>query len=83
MHLTLYLMTFALKYEHVSAIEGALNGSSEDTLILSAEIKGALENVIELHLKMHIVVHLLVQKSSQKSSMVNSRRHSMLHLKCT
>ena len=31
MHLTFYLMTLALNYEHVSAVEGAPDGSSEST----------------------------------------------------
>ena len=67
-HLTFYLMTFALKYEHVTAVEGAPDGSSENTPTFEVEIKGALEVTIELHLKMHKVVHLLVQKSSQNNS---------------
>ena len=29
MYLTFYLMPFTLKYEHVSAVEGAPGGSSE------------------------------------------------------
>ena len=44
-----YLMTFALKYEHVSAVEGAPNGSSEDTPTTEVEIKGALEVTTALH----------------------------------
>ena len=66
MQLTFYLMTFARKYEHVSAVEGAPDRSSKDTPTFEIEIKNALENTIELHLKMHMVVHLLVQKTSQK-----------------
>ena len=57
-----------LKYEHVSAIEGAPDSSSEGTPTFDVEIKVVLEVTIELHLKMHMVVHLLVQKSSQKNS---------------
>ena len=57
----------ALKYEHVNAVEGAADGSSEGIPILEVEIKGALEITIELPLKMHVVVCLLVQKSSQNS----------------
>ena len=64
MHLTFYLMTFALKYEHVIALEGAPDGSSKDTPRFEVEIKDATEVTIELHLKMHMVVHLLVQESS-------------------
>ena len=62
MQLTFYLMTFTLKYEHVSAVEGAPDGSSQGTSTFEVEIKGALLVTIELHLKMHIVVHLLVQR---------------------
>ena len=64
MHLTFYFMTFTLKYEHVSAVEGAPDASYE----IKVEIKGALEVTLELHLKMHVVVRLLVQKSSQNNS---------------
>ena len=67
--MTFYLMTFALKYEHVSAVEGAPDGSSHRTPTFEVEIKGPLEVTIELHLKMHMVVHLLVQQSSQNNSM--------------
>ena len=69
MQLTFYFMTFALTYEHVSAVEGAPDGSSHWTLTFEVEIKGPLEVTIELHLKMHMVVHLLVQQSSQNNSM--------------
>ena len=68
MHLTFYLMTFTLKYEHVSAAEGAPDGSSEETPIFEVEIKGALEVTIEFHLKIYMVVRLLVQMSSQNNS---------------
>ena len=68
MHLTFYMMTFALKYEHVSAVEGVPDGSSEGTPTFELEIKGALEVTIELHLKMQMVLHLLVQNSSQNNS---------------
>ena len=68
MHLTFYLMTFALKYEHASAFEGAPDGSSECTPRFEVEIKGVLEVTIEMHLKMHMLVHLLVQKNSQNNS---------------
>ena len=84
MHLTFYLMKFALQYEHVSAVEGAPDGSSQGTPAFEVDIKGALEVTIEFHLKMHMVVHLLVQKSSQNNSIKNGTlcwRYSMLHLK--
>ena len=67
MSLTIYLMTFALKYEHVSAIEGASDGSSEDTPTFEVEIKSALEVTMEFHLKMYMVLRLLAQKSSQNN----------------
>ena len=38
--MTFYLMTFTLKYEHVSAVKGAPDRSSENTPIFEAEIKG-------------------------------------------
>ena len=66
MHLMFYLMTFALKYEHVSGFDGAPDGSFQGTPIFKVKIKGALEVTIKLHLKMHMVVHLLVEKSSVK-----------------
>ena len=58
----------ALKYEHVNAVEGAADGSSEGTPKFEVETKGALEITTELHLKMHVVVCLSVQKSSQNNS---------------
>ena len=58
----------ALKYELVSAVEGAPDGSSQIIPTFEVEIKGALEITIELNLKKHMVVHLLVQKSSQNNS---------------
>ena len=61
-------MMFGLKYEHISAVEGAPDGSSEGTPIYEIEIKGALEVTVDLHLKMQMVVHLLVQKSAQNGS---------------
>ena len=67
-HLTFYLMAFALKYEHVSAFEGVPDGSSEDTPTFEVEIKGILEVAIEMLLKMHMLVRLLVQKNSQNNS---------------
>ena len=36
------LITFALKYEHVSTFEAAHDGSSEDTPTFEVEIKGHL-----------------------------------------
>ena len=54
-----------LKYEHVSAVEGALDSSFDCTPTFEVKIKGALEVKIELHLKIYIVVHLLMQKSAQ------------------
>ena len=64
-HLTFCLITFALKYEHVTAVEGAPDGSFENTPTFEVKIKGALEVT---RLKMDKVVHLLVQKSSQNNS---------------
>ena len=61
-------MKFALKYEHVNAVEGAPDGLSQGTPTFEVKIKGAFEVAIELHLKIHMVVHLLVQKSSQNNS---------------
>ena len=57
--MTFYLMTFAFKYEHTSAVEGAPDGSSEDTPKTHTEIKDALELTVELYLKIHMVVHWL------------------------
>ena len=68
MQLTFYLMTFALKYKHVSAFEGAPDDSSEGTHTFEVEIKGVLEVTIEMHLKMHMVVSLLVHMNSQNNS---------------
>ena len=56
-HLTFYLIMFVLKYDYVSAVEGASDGSSEGTPTYEVKIKGALEVAMGLHLKMHIVVH--------------------------
>ena len=67
-HLIFCLMTFALKYEDVSAVEGVSDGSSEGTAIFEVKFMGAFQVTIDLHLKMHIVVHLLVQRSSQNNS---------------
>ena len=47
MQLTFYLMVFALKYEHVSAVESAPDGSSE----------------AHLHLRFKLMVHLSLQLS--------------------
>ena len=60
MHLTFYLMKFALNYEHVSAFEGVPDGSPESTPTFEVEVKGVLEVTIEMSLKMHMVVRLLV-----------------------
>ena len=60
MHLTFYLMMFALKYEHVSAFEGVSDSSSEVRPTFEVDIKGVLEVTAVLHLKMHMVVCLLV-----------------------
>ena len=68
MHLTFYLMMFALKYEHVSAFEGVSDSSSEVRPTFEVDIKGVLEVTVEMHLKMHMVVCLLVQKNSQNNS---------------
>ena len=54
MHLTFYLMMFALKYEHDRAFEGVPDGSSEETPTFEVEIKSALEVRIELHLKLQL-----------------------------
>ena len=59
-HLKFYLIMFAIKYGHFSAVEGVPDDPSEGT--------STLENAIELRLKMHMVVCLLVQKNSQKNS---------------
>ena len=61
-------MTFAFKYELVSAVGGGSDGLSEVTPKFEVEIKGALEVTIELHLKMHMVVHFLLQKSARNNS---------------
>ena len=66
--MTFSLMTFALKYEHVSAFESAPDSSSECIPISEVEIKGVLDVTTELHLKIHMVVRLLVQMSSQNTS---------------
>ena len=68
MHLKFQLMTFAFKYEHVIAVEGAPDGSSEGAPTFQVEIKDALEVTIELHLKKHMVVRLLMQKCFQNIS---------------
>ena len=68
MHLPFYLMTFTFKYEHVSAVEGAPDDSSEGTPTFKSETKGTLEVTIELDLKIHMVVRLLARKSSQNYS---------------
>ena len=47
MHLMFYLMMFALKYEHVGAVEGAPDGSSE----------------AHLHLRFKLMLHLRLQLS--------------------
>ena len=67
-HLTFYLMTFALKQEHFSAVECAPDGSPEVTPTIEIEIKGTVEVTIEMQLKMHMVMHLLVQKSARNDS---------------
>ena len=61
-------MTFALKYEHVSAFASAPGGSSEGTSTFQVKVKGVLQVTAELHLKMHMVVCLLVWKNSQNNS---------------
>ena len=67
-HLTFYLMTFALKQEHFSAVECAPDGSPEVTPTIEIEIKGTVEVTTEMQLKMHMVMHLLVQKSARNDS---------------
>ena len=59
---------FAFNYEHVSAVEGAPDGSSRGTPTFEVEIKGALEVTTKLHVKMHMMVYWLVQKSTQNDS---------------
>ena len=49
-------MKFALKYEHISAVEGAPDDSSEGKPTSEVEIEGELEVTIQLHLKIHMVV---------------------------
>ena len=51
-------MTFALKYEHVSAFEDPPDGSFKGAPTFEAKIKGALEATIEIHWKMDKLVHL-------------------------
>ena len=53
-------MKFAIKYEHVSAVEWAPDDSSEGKPTSDVEVKDAIEVTIQFHLKMHMVVHLLV-----------------------
>ena len=62
------LLDGTLKYEHVSAVQGAPDGSSEGTSTFAVEIKGALQVAIELHLKMQMVVYFLVEKCPQNDS---------------
>ena len=50
-------MKFALKYEHVSAVESAADGLYQGTPTFEVKIKGALEVKIELRLQMHKVMH--------------------------
>ena len=52
MNLTFYLMTFALKYEYVNAVEGAPDDSSESATTFKVEIEITLEVTIELHFDM-------------------------------
>ena len=70
--IALYIL---LKYRHVSAVEGAPDGSSEDISTFKLEIKRALEVAIELQLKM---VHLLVKKSSQNKSIKGELEDSVM-----
>ena len=53
--MTCCLMTFTLKYEHVSVVEAAPDGSSGNTPTFEVEIKGVLKVTIESHLKMHMI----------------------------
>ena len=52
-------MTFAVKYEHVSAFASAPGGSSDSTPTFPVKVKGVLQVTAELHLVMHMVVCLL------------------------
>ena len=72
-------MKFALKYEHISAVEGAPDDSSEGKPTSEVEIEGELEVTIQLHLKMHMVVYLLVQKCSQ-NNWVKDELEEALHV---
>ena len=65
------------KYEHVSAVESAPGGLSEDTPTFEAEIKGELYVATEIYLKMHMVVHLLAQKSSQNNSIKGEHEEAL------
>ena len=76
-HLTFFSMMFTLKYENISAVEGARNVSSEGKPTFDIEIKGALEVTIELHLKMHMVVHWLGQKSTRNNSIKYEREETL------
>ena len=66
--MTFFLTGFALKYEHVSVVEGVPYASSEATPTFEVEIKSRLEFTMELHLRMHILERLLMQKSPQNDS---------------
>ena len=70
-------LMFTLKYEHISAVEGARNVSSEGKPTFDIEIKGTLEVTIELHLKMHMVVHWLGQKSTRNNSIKYEREETL------
>ena len=60
-HLTVYLVTSALKYKHASAFLGIHDGLSEGTPKFEIEIKGAVDVITELHLiKLHMMMLLLV-----------------------
>ena len=43
MHLMFYSMKFALNWEHVRAVEGVPDGSSEGTPTFEVEMKGTFE----------------------------------------
>ena len=62
------LLDNALKYEHSSAVEGALDDSSEGTPTFEVSINGEVEITIELHLKIQMVMNMLVQKNAQNDS---------------
>ena len=68
MHFMFYLVMFALKYDYVSAFEGAPDGSSQGIPAFEVEIQGALEVAVELLWNMPMGMRLLLQQSLIKES---------------